>query len=235
MSATPRRLWIGRSGPAARPWLEACAAAEVAGTELPLIDHQYLDLCAPLADDLAQGRAWDWLFLTSARGAARWAEVAAGRAWTLARQVAAVGPATAAAVRDAGGESTLVGGGGGEALAEAFLALGVPRDARLLFVRAEEARPELAAALHAAGYGLTEWAGYRTITLPAPAPPEGDPVLLFSPSGVDALRARVADPARHPAWTVGRTTAAAAQAQGFPVVATLDAPHPAGLAALLRP
>jgi uroporphyrinogen-III synthase len=234
MRDEPRRLWIGRRGSAAGPWLEVCAAAGIPTELLPLIEHEALPPSADVLADLEQGRAWDWLFLTSARGARRWVEVAGERAWTLARRIAAVGPATAEAAHHAGATPDLVGSGGGAELAADFLALGVPRDARLLFVGAEAARPELAAALHSAGYVLTRWAAYRTMALPGPAPAEGEPVLLFSPSGVDALRARVADPSRHPALAVGRTTAAAVEAQGFPLAGTLDAPHPEGLAALLR-
>lgn len=246
MSPAPSRLWVGRPDATAGPWVDCCEHEGVAAEILELVSTEALPVSPELQEALSAGARWDWLFLTSARGVARWVDVAGAAAWTAVDQVAVVGPATAEAVRSAGGSPDLVGDAGGAELARLFLerwespvaaasgsSAGVAAP-RLLFVGACDARPELRESLQASGLRLTEWAGYRTIPVPGIAPDPGEPVLLFSPSGAAALLERVDEVALHPVWAVGETTAHAAREIGFPVEQILDRPRPESLTDLLR-
>jgi len=246
MSPAPVRLWVGRPDATARPWVDCCEHEGVAAAALELVATEPLPLSPELKEALTVGTRWDWLFLTSARGVERWVEATGSAAWTAVDQVAVVGQATAEAVRSAGGSPALIGDAGGAALAQAFLdqrqsvaaaagaSIGDAKSARLLFVGAQDARPELRNSLQAGGLRLTEWAAYRTIPVPGIVPDPGEPVLLFSPSGATALLERVDEAALHPVWAVGETTADAARNIGFPVEQILARPRPESLTALLR-
>lgn len=146
----------------------------------------------PLGDDPVDATRYDWLVVTSANGAHELA-----RRGVTANRVAAVGPATAAALRDAGIRVDLV--------PETFSQEGL-RDAlsgSLLLAAAEGARRDV---LDADFLAL-----YRTVELPAEV--DADVALLMSGSAARALRTRM------PVIAIGPQTAAEARAAGFDVVA----------------
>ena len=146
----------------------------------------------PLGDEPVDASGYDWLVVTSANGAHELA-----RRGVTATRIAAVGPATAAALREHGLEVDVV--------PETYSQEGL-RDVlqgRLLLAAAEGARRDV---LDADFLPL-----YRTIELPQEV--DGDVALLMSGSAARALRARL------PVIAIGPETEAAARAAGLEVVA----------------
>ncbi len=103
---------------------------------------------------------YDWLVVSSATAVERLGAVLGDLAALAPVHVAAVGPATAAAVADAGGTVDLVPPQAvGEALVEAF-----PSGAgRVLQLRPEVARDVIADGLRAKGWAVDEVVAYRTV------------------------------------------------------------------------
>lgn len=132
----------------------------------PIEDH------APLDAAIARLGSYDWLVFTSVNGVAAFTGrlAATGRSWDergLA-QVAAIGPATAAALERAGVPVALMPD---EYVAEGILdGLGMVAGQRLLLARADIARRTLAEGLRMRGAEVDEVAAYRTI--PQPVAPE---------------------------------------------------------------
>jgi uroporphyrinogen-III synthase len=156
---------------------------------------------------------YDWVIVTSANGAA---ELAARHTGVLPR-VAAVGELTAVALEAHGIVVEFVPF---VASQEGLLAE-LPRPVgRALFVGAERARRLLVDELPA-----DFRAAYRTVEL-APDPPDGDLVLLASPSAAAAW-AKLGSTL--PAITIGPQTTAAALDAGLTVVAEADTQNVAGL------
>jgi uroporphyrinogen-III synthase len=157
----------------------------------------------PIEDGPIELADYDWVIVTSANGAAELARRHTGRM----PRVAAVGEATAAVLAEHGLRADFVPS---EASQEGLLAE-LPRPVgRALFVGAEGARTLLAESLPADFRAV-----YRTMEL-TPAPPQGDLVLLASPS---AARAWARLGASVPAISIGPQTTAAARAAGIEVVA----------------
>jgi len=234
---TPR-AWIGRSATASAPWSEALEQAGWEASALPLIRHREFELEEDGVAALGALDRFGWVFFASARGVRlllrRLSERhGAAFAWPPALRAAAVGPATAAALRAAGVEPALTGDSGGAKLATAFLAAEPDPDQELLLIAASNGRPELRQTLEAAGHPVTVIELYESLACEGPQPAPGEPVLLFSPSGARSLALRVDDPAAHPVWAVGPTTAAAARSLGFAVAGALSRPEPAALHELL--
>ncbi len=130
--------------------------------------------------------------------------------------VAAVGPATAQALRDAGLRVDVTGDGGGRELARR---LDLSAGARVLFPCAQDARPDLPDELAVRGVQVDRVPLYRTVSAPAPPPPAPcDARVYLSPSAVAACRElRLEDgpaPPRRLAW--GASTAAALRDAGLP-------------------
>ena len=170
-----------------------------------------------LGDGPIELEGYDWLLVTSVNGAAEIARRGRGRA----RNVAAIGPGTAEALRRRGLGVDLVPA---VSTQEGLLAE-LPRPAgRVLFAGAEGARRVLADALGADFVAL-----YRTIPL-QPQPPQGDVVLLASAS---AARAFAALGAAAPAVSIGPQTTAAARAAGLTVLVEAERHDLAGLLAAL--
>jgi uroporphyrinogen III methyltransferase / synthase len=116
--------------------------------------------------DAALAEEHDWVVFTSANGVAmvcrRVEETGAGRALLEHGRLAAIGPATAAALRDWGLTAEVVPG---EYVAEGLLARLRPLvapGARVLLPRAAETRDVLVRELTAHGARVTEVAAYRT-------------------------------------------------------------------------
>jgi uroporphyrinogen III methyltransferase / synthase len=157
----------------------------------------------PLGDDPVDASAYDWLLVTSQNGAHELA-----RRGVVAQRIAAIGPATAEALRAHGLHVDLVA----ERHTQEGLRDALPPGRRLLLAAAEGARRDV---LDADFLPL-----YRTVELTPPAP-EGDVALLLSASNARAL---AATGARLPVVAIGPQTQAEAESVGFEVVAVAQ-PH----------
>lgn len=180
------------------------------GHEVSCVPLTAVEDAAPFPDPAA----YDGVLFTSANAAARAPRSAR---WP---RVGAVGEATAAALRARGIAVDVVGALGGKDLAVAW---GRAKGQRLLLPQAEDAHPDLADALRAAGAQVTAVAVYRSV------PRRGvdrrpfeaaDLVCFFAPSQVRAFRALAVE-TRARFWGVGATTRAAMT--GLPEVKDLPA------------
>jgi uroporphyrinogen-III synthase len=157
-----------------------------------------------LGDEPVDVAPYDWVVVTSANGARELARRLHGRP----QRLAAVGPATAAALEAGGLRPDLVPA---VATQEGLLAE-LPRPAgRVLVAAAERARRLLVDELGADFVPL-----YRTVELRPDEPPDGDLVVLASGSAARAFAALGLDV---PAVSIGPQTTAAAQEAGLRVVA----------------
>jgi uroporphyrinogen-III synthase len=166
----------------------------------------------PLGDEPVDARAWDWLVVTSRNGAHELA-----RRGVSANRIAAIGPATAEALRSHGLRVDLVAA----THTQEGLRDELPRGTRLL------------AAAEGAGQNVLEadfLPLYRTIEL-RPDVPSADVALLMSGS---AARALAATGAHLPVVAIGPQTAAEARAAGLDVVAVAADHDLDGLVEALR-
>jgi uroporphyrinogen-III synthase len=180
--------------------------------ECPLIEIE------PLDDGPIDTTGYDWIVVTSRNGA----EQLASRRTGALPSVAAVGPGTAAALRERGIEPSLVPS---VSTQEGLLAE-LPRPAgRVLLAAAEDARPLLVQELGADFRPL-----YRTRPL-RPDPPRGELVVLASGSAARAFAALGLD---LPAVTIGPQTSAAARAAGVRIAAEAQTHDLDGLVAAVE-
>jgi uroporphyrinogen-III synthase len=166
----------------------------------------------PVGDEPIDASAYDWLVVTSRNGARELA-----RRGVTANRVAAVGPATADALRSHGLQVDLVA----ETHSQEGLRDELP-EGRLLLAAAEGARRDV---LDADFLPL-----YRTVEL-TPPPPDGDVALLTSGSAARALAATGARPA---VVAIGPQTAAEARRAGLDVIAVAESHDVDGLLEALR-
>jgi uroporphyrinogen-III synthase len=166
----------------------------------------------PLGDEPVDARSYDWLVVTSRNGAHELA-----RRGVTANRIAAIGPATAEALRAHGLPVDLVAA----THTQEGLREELP-DGTVLLAAAEGARQDV---LDADFLPL-----YRTIEL-RPDVPEVDVALLMSGS---AARALAATGARVPIVAIGPQTAAEATAAGLVVVGVAAAHDLDGLVEALR-
>ena len=225
---------------------ELCAALHQRGVEPVAVPTVAIDRAAAAPDldaMLAELDGADWLVITSANGATALTErlAAGGRALPAETRVAAVGPATAGALADAGlrvhhvpDEYLTVAIAGG---------LGDVAGRRVVLARADAATPDLREALVDAGAEVVEVVAYRTIEGPADSrdPLHGalnrelDGIAFTSSSTVRGLL-RLASPTdRHraraiPAFCIGPVTAETARRAGFDVDVVSAEHTAAGLA-----
>ena len=196
------------------------AEAEPLAAELEALGHEVvrcpLIRVEPLGDEPLDVSGYDWVVVTSANGAAELAR----RLVAPPRRLAAIGPATAAALRAHGLAPDLVPR---VASQEGLLAELPP--GRVLLAAAEGARRLLVDERGADFLPL-----YRTIELAPEAPPDGEVALLASPS---AARALAATGARLPVVVIGPQTAAAAREAGLDIVAEARTHDAGGLLAAL--
>jgi uroporphyrinogen-III synthase len=172
----------------------------------------------PIGPEAVDTSGYDWVVVTSPRGAR---ELARRRRGELP-PVAAIGPGTATALRENGIEPALVPA----VSTQEGLAAELPRPAgRVLFAGAEDARPYLADQLGAATVAL-----YRTHALRPDTPPGGDLVVLASAS---AARAYAAFGLGLPAVSIGPETTREARAQGVEVVGEAETHDLDGLVAAI--
>ncbi len=183
----------------------------------------------------------DWLVITSANGADAIAHALDGRPLPDGVRVAAVGPATAEALRRG---AMHVDAMPGEYLTEAIADCLGPVEGRLVVLaRADAATPRLRDALRARGARVEEVVTYRTL----PGPPyarerlrlaleDGVAAVLFSSGSTVRGTLDLAAPllrqrlTRLPAICIGPVTAEAARNGGFVVAAVASEHTAAGLA-----
>ena len=179
------------------------------------VDHCPLVEIEPLGDDPVDISGYDWVIVTSANGARELLRRANG---PLPR-VAAIGPATAAAV----GGADLVP----RVSTQEGLLAELPRPAgRVLFAGAAGARRLIADELDADFLPL-----YRTNELRPPHAPAGDLAVLASPS---AARALAAVTRTIPVVSIGPETTRAARAAGLDVVGEAPTHDTDGLVAAVE-
>src|SRR5512133_730289 len=200
------RVIVTRPQAQAEPLLNALRARGFEPIACPVIETE------PIDDGPIDVTGYEWVIVTSANGAA---ELGSRYTGVLPR-VAAVGELTAAALQAQGiGVEFVPTLASQEGLLAEF-----PRPVgRALFVGAEGARRLLADELPADFRAV-----YRTVEL-TQAPPDGDLVLLASPSAAAAW-AKLGSTL--PAITIGPPTAAALDA-GLIVVAEADTQNVSGL------
>jgi uroporphyrinogen III methyltransferase / synthase len=166
----------------------------------------------PLGDEPVDARGYDWLVVTSRNGAHE-----LGRRGVTANRIAAIGPATAEALRSHGLQVDLVAATHTqEGLRDELL------EGTLLLAAAEGARQDV---LDADFLPL-----YRTIEL-QPDVPDADVALLMSGS---AARALAAAGAHVPVVAIGPQTEAEAREAGLDVVAVAAVHDLGGLVEALR-
>jgi uroporphyrinogen III methyltransferase/synthase len=215
----------GRGG-SSRPRVVVTRAREQAGALAARLEEIGCDvvLCPlirfePLGDAAVDPAVYDWVVVTSANGAAELAR----RLLAPPRRLAAIGPATAAALRERGLEPDLVPA---DSTQEGLLAE-LPRPAgRVLLAAAEGARRLLVDELGADFLAL-----YRTVELRPDRAPEGDLAVVASPSQARAL---AATGARLPVVAIGPRTAEAVLDAGLELAATADRHDAAGLVAAVQ-
>ncbi len=172
----------------------------------------------PVGPNAVDTSGYDWVVVTSPRGAR---ELARRRRGELP-PVAAIGPGTAAALREDGIEPALVPA----VSTQEGLVAELPRPAgRVLFAGAEDARSYLAEALGADTVTL-----YRTRALRPDTPPGGDLVVLASAS---AARAYAGLGLGLPAVSIGPETTREARAQGVEVIGEAETHDLDGLVAAI--
>jgi uroporphyrinogen III methyltransferase / synthase len=213
--------------------------------EVPAIEIRPVAATAELdrsVQELAEGR-YDWLVLTSVNGVA----ALRGRAEALRRKlpgrarVAAVGPATEAALRDWGVAPDLVP----EVATTTALGLSFPPGrGEVLLARADRANPELGAALRAKGWRTREVVAYHTVPVGELDPAtrgrldrgEVDWVAFTAASTVEGfVRGYGAPPPSGVrVAAIGPVTAAAAHAAGMRVAATATQHTIPGLVAAIE-
>lgn len=247
-----RSVVVTRATEQAGPLVEQLAALGAEVVEVPVITTvPPPDGGAALSAALAGLRAGDWLAVTSANGAA-----ALGRAPAASEpgtdagapspegnrpadlvaegvRVAAVGPATAAALRTLGIGADLVPAVAlADVLAEELCAL---PPARIVVAQAGAARPTLVERLRAAGWDVTPVVAY--VTVPAPPSPAAlaraaaaDAITFTSGSTIDAYLATDA-PVPPVVVCIGPVAAAAARARGLVVTAVAEPHTTSGLVA----
>ena len=202
------RVLVTRPREQAQPLVDALAAAGFDAVVEPLIRIE------PLSDDPIDVENYDLVLVTSANGARELARRMQGTP----RSLAAIGPATAAALEQAGLAADVVAEVHTQ---EGLVATLERRPQRALFVGAEDARTHLVDALDADFI-----AAYRTVEVEFDELPSADLVVLLSPS---AARAYARAGGRGPAISIGPQTTAAASAAGVAVVAEAESQDVQGL------
>ena len=216
---------VTRPGGAADPVVHTLEAAGYRVHAVPTVATKFLRFDRP---DLA---GYDWVVVTSAAGVAALAELPAGPRW------AAVGEATARALRAAGVEPALVPDeANGLALANALPDV---HSKRVLLVRAAAADSDLPKRLRERGAAVDDLAAYRTVEGPASSTESlksalGDAdlaaVVFASGSAVRGFLALGGSTA-WPAVTIGPRTTKVARQLGFRVSAEAARQSAEGLVA----
>ena len=156
------------------------------------------------------------------------------RAWRKAPAYA-VGPKTAARLRDAGLAPRGADAGSADALAEHIIE--ADPAAPVLFLCGNRRRDVLPQRLRAAAVSFDEQVVYHTHTrtdLALPAPEDAPWLVFFSPSGLEAVTQSGIDPGAYRCAASGPTTGGALKEAGHPPAAVAAAPTPRALVKTLR-
>jgi len=176
----------------------------------------------------------DWLAFTSRRGVEAFGQLGFTAVPESVR-VAAVGAATAAALKQALGRVDLTSEAGTAASLARTLADRVATGTQVLLAVAENAGDTLEEALRAAGADCVRVNVYRTVPAAVAARKRAlsslgaDNVLLASPSAVTGFINQVAMDIAVDIYTIGPSTTAAAHAAGLDVTAQAEYPSLDGL------
>jgi uroporphyrinogen III methyltransferase/synthase len=223
---------------------ELAALLERAGAATVLIP---LTRILPAADEAPLRRAledldrFDWIVFTSANAVRA---VARTKQWRPVRpRIAAVGPATAAAVHMLTGRmpDAVPAGAAGSGIVPAMLELGTLQGARILWPRAEQPRPELPRHLIRAGAVVEDPVAYRTVPDASAAGRLAemtaigglDAITFTAPSAVDCFADAAVGQVQCIIAVIGPATAAAARARGLPVHVEAERPIISALVAAL--
>jgi uroporphyrinogen III methyltransferase/synthase len=206
-----RRIVVTRPRAQAAPLAEALEALGATAPVLPLIEIETADGLRGM--DL---EGYDWIVFTSANAVPALPSLQRGAGRR--PRIAAVGPATADAIRSAGAEPAFVP----ERFAAEEIADGLEplRGRRVLLPQADIADPGLADELRARGAATDAVVAYRTVELELP--PErleeartADAIVLASGSAARSL-ARQGGSGRALVVSIGPKTAQAARDAGLP-------------------
>jgi uroporphyrinogen-III synthase len=216
-----RRIVVTRPREQAAPLADALEEHGADVSVVPLVEIRPVEDTRALDTAIEELADYDWIVFTSTNGvAAVGSRLHGPLEWVL---VAAVGPATADAVRELGAEPSFVPSR--FAAEEIASGLGPLSGTRVLLPQADIADPELADELRARGATVDAIVAYRTVEL-APdmsgmlALRVADAIVLASPSAarsLAALASSVETLRGKLIVVIGPTTAAAARAVGLPV------------------
>lgn len=216
-----RRVVVTRPRDQSGPLVEGLEKLGATVTVVPLVDVRPVDDTRALDAAVQELAEYDWVVFTSANGVeAVGSRLQGPLEWVL---VAAVGPATAAAVRALGSEPAFIPER--HAAEEIVRGLGSLVGTRVLLPQADIADPGLAEALRARGATVDSVVAYRTVEV-APemsgvlALRVADAVVIASPSaarGLAALASSVETLRGLLIVAIGQTTAAGAREAGLPV------------------
>lgn len=227
----------GRRVLVTRRWPELVAAVSALGgtaIEVPTIEVRPLDDPAPLDDALRALARYAWVVFTSANAVEALATrmAALGVSMPATMRMASVGPATTQAVRDAWPAARVAVQPAGEfrgaSLVDAFAGHDVKGHQVLLPV-SDRAADTVERGLAALGARVDCVLAYRTVAV---SPSDRlsrelgrgiDAAAFASPSAVEAFRAATGEAGLNvPAVAIGPTTAEAARAAGFNVLAVAE-------------
>lgn len=225
------RVMVTRPAEQAPELISLLAARGMTGVSVPSVVIRHEPAGSPLDAALTTLTGAAWVVVTSANGAVALARRlrAMRRGMPSGTRLAAVGPATAVALRDAGFTVDHVPD---EYLTVAIASgLGELRERRVVLARADAATPALADALRSRGAIVEEVVAYRTLEGPPAAVPALEAALL---DGLDAISLTSGSTARGlarlagslgadqahalrqlPSFAIGPVTADAAQRAGF--------------------
>jgi uroporphyrinogen III methyltransferase/synthase len=229
-----KRIVVTRPVEQAEGVIAALAQAGAVPIHIPAICFEAIGESPHIAQAIAEIDSFDWIVFTSANGVRFFRELC--KTWPRAR-IAAVGPATAAALREAGLDVDFVPDEFvGEALART---LGDVAGRRILLPRAEAANADIVDLLRARGARVGDVPIYRTNSarvsdLHAIDLGKGVDCILFA-SG-SAVRSIADAAAEHdlplqsiPVACIGPVTADTARSLGLNVVAVAESHTTAGL------
>lgn len=222
----PRTLLLTLPPESCRAYAEALAAAGWSVASWETIADAPTDAPAP-----REARTARWIAVPSPRAARHAHRILTVRGDT--PRIAALGPATARALRALGHPVHVVAPDGtGASLAEAIAAFpAAPAD--VLIPQSKRALPDLADGLRARGFLPHEWPAYETRPAAPPLPARADAIVLTSPSNAEAYAAHPQRPEGVPLVAFGPTTADAMRRLGLPVHATCPRRSASGILEVL--
>jgi uroporphyrinogen III methyltransferase/synthase len=192
----------------------------------PAPDHQKL-----LADSAGRVGEYDWVVFTSANAVERFLPLVGDARRFGAARIAAVGPATAAALA---ARSLIPDLTPPEAVADSLVAVFPDGPGRVLVPQGDLARPVLAEGLRQKGWQVDVVEAYRTVPAPPPATaPEAD-VITFTSSSTVANFMVMGLPVPPLVACIGPVTAKTAEEHGLTVDVTADEHTVEGLIEAVR-